>query len=352
MSGGQPSPHDVIEVRGARENNLKDVSLDIPKRRLTVFTGVSGSGKSSLVFGTIAAESPAADQRDLQASSRTSCRASAARRRLAARTSARRSSSTRSGWAPTPAPPSAPPPTRTRCCGSCSAGSASRTSAARARSASTSPRACARRARALGASRRSTSTSWSTATKSLNEGAIKVPNFASTPGTGRLIVDSGLFDPDKSSCSDYTDAGVGRTSSTSRATKIKVGEHQRDLRGPGGEGRSGSSSAKDRESMQPHIRAFVERAVTFTARARRAAAPGSTQAALASQIDGRNIADCSAMQISDLARVRRAASTHPAVGAAGRPTCRRPLDVARRDRPRLPQPRPRVARSPAARRSG
>src|SRR5512134_264338 len=46
-----------IEVRGARENNLRDVSLDIPKRRLTVFTGVSGSGKSSLVFGTIAAES-------------------------------------------------------------------------------------------------------------------------------------------------------------------------------------------------------------------------------------------------------------------------------------------------------
>src|ERR687894_3157659 len=49
--------HDVIQVRGARENNLADISLDIPKRRLTVFTGVSGSGKSSLVFGTIAAES-------------------------------------------------------------------------------------------------------------------------------------------------------------------------------------------------------------------------------------------------------------------------------------------------------
>ena len=49
--------HDRIRVKGARENNLKDVSVDIPKRRLTVFTGVSGSGKSSLVFGTIAAES-------------------------------------------------------------------------------------------------------------------------------------------------------------------------------------------------------------------------------------------------------------------------------------------------------
>jgi len=55
-----PAPadsHDLIRVQGARENNLKDVSVELPKRRLTVFTGVSGSGKSSLVFGTIAAES-------------------------------------------------------------------------------------------------------------------------------------------------------------------------------------------------------------------------------------------------------------------------------------------------------
>src|SRR5690554_4257400 len=49
--------HDLIRVQGARENNLKDISIEIPKRRLTVFTGVSGSGKSSLVFATIAAES-------------------------------------------------------------------------------------------------------------------------------------------------------------------------------------------------------------------------------------------------------------------------------------------------------
>src|SRR6476620_1947850 len=57
-SAGHPADrHDLIRVDGARENNLKDISVEIPKRRLTVFTGVSGSGKSSLVFGTIAAES-------------------------------------------------------------------------------------------------------------------------------------------------------------------------------------------------------------------------------------------------------------------------------------------------------
>ena len=62
MSTGTPArhpadSHDLIRVQGARENNLKDISVELPKRRLTVFTGVSGSGKSSLVFDTIAAES-------------------------------------------------------------------------------------------------------------------------------------------------------------------------------------------------------------------------------------------------------------------------------------------------------
>ncbi len=58
VGGAHPADsHDVIRVQGARENNLKDIAVEIPKRRLTVFTGVSGSGKSSLVFDTIAAES-------------------------------------------------------------------------------------------------------------------------------------------------------------------------------------------------------------------------------------------------------------------------------------------------------
>ncbi|MGO1950951.1 MAG: excinuclease ABC subunit A, partial [Mycobacteriaceae bacterium] len=56
-SPANPDSHDTIHVRGARANNLKNIDVDIPKRRLTVFTGVSGSGKSSLVFGTVAAES-------------------------------------------------------------------------------------------------------------------------------------------------------------------------------------------------------------------------------------------------------------------------------------------------------
>ena len=56
-SADTPDSHDLIRVHGARVNNLKDVSIEIPKRRLTVFTGISGSGKSSLAFGTIAAES-------------------------------------------------------------------------------------------------------------------------------------------------------------------------------------------------------------------------------------------------------------------------------------------------------
>ncbi|MFO0889079.1 MAG: hypothetical protein U0790_08010 [Isosphaeraceae bacterium] len=72
-SGQHPADsHDRIRVQGARENNLKDVSVEIPKRRLTVFTGVSGSGKSSLVFGTIAAES----QRLINETYKRSCRAS------------------------------------------------------------------------------------------------------------------------------------------------------------------------------------------------------------------------------------------------------------------------------------
>lgn len=132
--------HDLIRVHGARENNLKDVSIEIPKRRLTVFTGVSGSGKSSLVFDTIAAESqrlinetysafvqgfmPTLARPEVDVLDGLTTVITVDQQRLGA----------------DPAPRSAPPPTPTRCSASSSAGSASRTSARPRRSPSTWPR--------------------------------------------------------------------------------------------------------------------------------------------------------------------------------------------------------------------
>jgi excinuclease UvrABC ATPase subunit len=116
-------------VQGARENNLKDVSVELPKRRLTVFTGVSGSGKSSLVFATIAAESqrminetysafvqgfmPTMARPDVDVLDGLTTAIIVDQERMGAN----------------PARRSAPPPTPTRCCASCSAGSGSPTSA-------------------------------------------------------------------------------------------------------------------------------------------------------------------------------------------------------------------------------
>ena len=132
--------HEWIRVHGARENNLKDVSVEIPKRRLTVFTGVSGSGKSSLVFDTIAAESQRLINETysafVQGFMPTLARPDVDV--LEGLTTAIIVDQQRMGS--DPGPPSAPPPTPTRCCGSCSAGSGSRTSARRRRSRSTWPR--------------------------------------------------------------------------------------------------------------------------------------------------------------------------------------------------------------------
>ena len=164
MSGARPSPHDVIAVRGARENNLKDVSVDIPKRQLAVFTGVSGSGKSSLVFGTVAAESqrlinetytaflqnfmPAQARPDVDTLSGLTAAILVDQERMGSNSRSTVGTAT-DAYA------------MLRMLFSRLGG---RTPAARARSRSTSPRGCARCARAPGASRRSTSTRSSTAT--------------------------------------------------------------------------------------------------------------------------------------------------------------------------------------------
>ena len=130
--------HDLIRVHGARVNNLKDIHVEIPKRRLTVFTGVSGSGKSSLVFDTIAAESqrlinetysafvqgfmPTLSRPDVDLLEGLTTAIIVDQERMGAN----------------PAPPSAPRPTPTRCSGSCSAGWGTLTSGRPPRSRSTS----------------------------------------------------------------------------------------------------------------------------------------------------------------------------------------------------------------------
>ncbi|WP_054055756.1 excinuclease ABC subunit UvrA [Alloactinosynnema sp. L-07] len=294
--------HDVIEVRGARANNLADVSLDIPKRRLTVFTGVSGSGKSSLVFGTIAAESqrlinetysaflqsfmPSVGRPDVDALRNLSAAIIVDQERI---------------------------------------GTNSRSTVGTATDAQTMLRIVFSR---VGVPHIGTSSAFSFNTpdgmclgceglgrvstvdidelvdveKSLNEGAITVPNFTVDSWYWRSLAHSGFVDPDVK-LKDYTEQ-QWEDFLHKPSTKLKVDSMNITYEGLVVKVQR-IFLAKDRESMQPHIRAFVDRAVAF------AECPtcGGTRlnaAALSSKINGRNIAECAAMQISDLAEFLRA----------------------------------------------
>ena len=294
--------HDVIQVRGARENNLADISLDIPKRRLTVFTGVSGSGKSSLVFGTIAAESqrlinetytafiqsfmPSQGRPDVDALHNLSAAIIVDQERM---------------------------------------GANSRSTVGTATDAFTMLRIIFSR---LGTPHVGTSTAFSfnspegmcpeceglgrvsaididqlvDVEKSLNEGAITVPNFTPDTWYWKGLAHSGLVDPEVK-LKDYTPT-QWEDFLHKPATKMKIGGMNTTYEGLVVKVQR-LFLAKDRESMQPHIRAFVDRAVTFTG----CPACGGARlnaAALGSKIDGRNIAECAAMQISDLADFIRA----------------------------------------------
>ncbi len=215
--------HDIIRVQGARENNLKDVSVELPKRRLTVFTGVSGSGKSSLVFATIAAES----QRMINETY----------------------SAFVQGFMPTLARPEV-----------------------------------------------DVSALYDDS-KSLNEGALTIPGYSMDGWYGRIFKGSGFFDPDKP-IKKFNKREL-HDLLYKEPTKIKVEGINLTYAGliPSIQR---SMLSKDVDSLQPHIRAFVERTVTFTT------CPdcGGTrlaETARSSKIAGVNIADACAMQISDLA---------------------------------------------------
>ncbi|MFI9639708.1 ATP-binding cassette domain-containing protein [Micromonospora sp. NPDC051925] len=291
--------HDVIEVRGARENNLTGVSVDIPKRRLTVFTGVSGSGKSSLVFGTVAAESrrlinetysaflqsfmPNLSRPDVDSLRNLTPAIVVDQERMGANSRSTVGTATDAY-------------TMLRILfsrlGEPHVGGAGAFSFNLAEGMCP---AC----EGLGRVSDLDVPAMVDVERSLNDGAILVPNFAVDSWYWQTIVGSGLFDPDVK-LQDFT-AQQWADFLHKPATKIKVGANSWTYEGLAVKVRR-LYLAKDRESMQPHIRAFVDRAVTFTTCATCGGAR-LNEAALSSRIAGRNITECTALQISDLAQV-------------------------------------------------
>ncbi|QIB48027.1 ATP-binding cassette domain-containing protein [Streptomyces aureoverticillatus] len=289
--------HTLIQVRGARENNLKDVSLDLPKRRLTVFTGVSGSGKSSLVFGTIAAESqrlinetytafvqsfmPNVGRPDVDELRNLSAAIVVDQERM---------------------------------------GANSRSTVGTATDAYTMLRIIFSR---LGTPHVGTSGAFSfnlpegmcpecegtgevstvdvdqllDRELSLNEGALTVPYYAVDSWGWQIMVNSGFYDPDKK-LKDFTEQEWADLLHK-EPVKVKVGSNGFTYEGLISKMQR-TWLAKDRDGLQSHIRAFVERAVVF-AQCGLCGGTRLTQEALSSRINGVNIAECSAMQIDDLA---------------------------------------------------
>ncbi|MFJ5213567.1 ATP-binding cassette domain-containing protein [Streptomyces sp. NPDC088354] len=314
--------HDLIRVLGARVNNLKDVSVEIPKRRLTVFTGVSGSGKSSLVFGTVAAESQRlinetyssfvqgfmptlarpevdvleglttaiiVDQQRLGADPRstvgTATDANAMLRILFSRLGQ-----------PHIGSPNA---------------FSFNVASVRASGAITVERGAKKTVKAtfnrLGGmcprcEGRGTVTDIDLAqlyddSKSLAEGALTVPGYSMDGWYGRIFKGSGFFDPDKP-IRKYTKKEL-HDLLHKEPTKIKVEGINLTYEGLIPKIQK-SMLSKDVDALQPHVRAFVERAMTFTV-CPECDGTRLSESARSSKIAGISIADACAMQVSDLA---------------------------------------------------
>ncbi|MEW9550695.1 ATP-binding cassette domain-containing protein [Nonomuraea sp. NPDC050783] len=315
--------HDVIRVHGARENNLKDVSVEIPKRRLTVFTGVSGSGKSSLVFDTVAAESQRlinetysafvqgfmptlarpevdvleglttaiiVDQQRMGADPRstvgTATDANAMLRILFSRLGQPHIGSPQAFSFNVPS---------VRGSG---AATVERGGGKTVKQTFTLTGGMCPRCEGRGAVSDIDLTQLYDDSKSLSEGAFTIPGWKSDSfWTVRVYAESGLLDPDKP-IREFTKKEM-RDFLYHEPIKVKVEGVNLTYEGLIPKIQK-SFLAKDREAMQPHIRAFVDRAVTFTT------CPDCdgtrlSEAARSSRIAGLNIADVCAMQITDLA---------------------------------------------------
>ncbi|MET7597145.1 excinuclease ABC subunit UvrA, partial [Streptomyces sp. NPDC005481] len=315
--------HDMIRVHGARVNNLKDVSIEIPKRRLTVFTGVSGSGKSSLVFGTIAAESQRminetysafvqgfmptlarpdvdvleglttaiiVDQQRMGTDSRstvgTATDANAMLRILFSRLGKPHIGSPQAFSFNVASVSGAGAVTLER---------AGRTVKER-RSFSITGGMCPH------CEGRGTVTDFDLSqlyddSKSLSEGALTVPGYSVDGWYGRIFKGCGFFDPDKP-IRKFTKREL-HDLLHKEPTKIKVDGINLTYEGLIPKIQK-SFLSKDKEALQPHIRAFVERAMTFTT-CPECEGTRLSEAARSSRIGKTNIADACAMQISDLA---------------------------------------------------
>src|SRR5213080_3589583 len=315
--------HDLIRVHGARENNLKDVSVEIPKRRLTVFTGVSGSGKSSLVFDTIAAESQRlinetysafvqgfmptlarpevdvleglttaiiVDQQRMGADARstvgTATDANAMLRILFSRLGQPHIGSPNAFAFNVPS---------VRASGAITVERGAKTQTRKAtftRLGGMCPRCEGR-----GSVTDFDLSALYDDSLSINEGAITVPGYSMDGWYGRIFRGCGFFDPDKP-IRKYTKKEL-HDLLHKEPTKIKVDGINLTYEGLIPKIQK-SFLSKDIDAMQPHIRAFVERAVTFAV-CPECEGTRLSEEARSSKIKGINIADACAMQISDLA---------------------------------------------------
>jgi excinuclease UvrABC ATPase subunit len=312
--------HELIRVQGARVNNLKDVSVEIPKRRLTVFTGISGSGKSSLVFGTIAAESqrlinetysaflqgfmPAlarpevdvldglttailVDQERMGADARstvgTATDANAMLRILFSRLGKPRIGSPQAYSFNV---------TSVQASGMIKKGDGKSERVNFSRTGGMCPN-CEGRGEVTDFDLSALYDDG----KSLNEGALTIPGYSMNGWQGRILRGCGYFDPDKP-IRRFTRKELGDLLHK-EPTKIKVEGINLTYAGLIPTIRK-SFLSKDREAMQPHIRAFVDRAVIFTT-CPECGGTRLSEAARSSKIRKKSIADLCAMQISDLA---------------------------------------------------
>jgi excinuclease UvrABC ATPase subunit len=316
--------HDVIRVHGARENNLKDVDVEIPKRRLTVFTGVSGSGKSSLVFDTIAAESqrlinetysafvqgfmPTQARPEVDVLEGLTTAIIVDQERMGSDPRSTVGTATDTGamlrilYSRLGKPHIGSPQAFSFNVASISGAGAvtmergGRTVKER-REFNLVGGMCPR-CEGRGSVNDIDLTALYDDSKSLNEGALSIPGFSMEGWYGRIFNGCGFFDCDKpirKFTKKELDALLYK-----EATKLKIDGVNLTYLGLIPQIKK-SYLSKDVEAMQPHIRAFVERAVTFT-RCPDCDGTRLSDTARSSKIKGKSIADLYAMQISDLAQ--------------------------------------------------